>query len=143
MKLAVSVLHNSNHAFQPSIQHVSPQETYETIVELNKKKGTSGNISTKTLKTIARNVCLPLTDLYKLIYFKWCFSWWTKISRCDTSLWEKGSWRQNKSPTNKRTSKVCEVILDKQLNSFFETKLSPYLCGFRSSYVTQHALSNL
>ena len=40
-------------------------------------------------------------------------------------------------------SKVYEVILYKQLNLFFETKLSPYLCGFRSSYVTQHALSNL
>ena len=40
-------------------------------------------------------------------------------------------------------SKVHERILYKQLNSFFETKLSPHLCGFRSRYSTQHALSNL
>ena len=33
-------------------------------------------------------------------------------------------------------------MLYKQLNSFFETKLSSPLCGFRSSYNTQHTLSN-
>ena len=31
-------------------------------MELNKNKGTSGNIPTKTLKTIARDICVPLTD---------------------------------------------------------------------------------
>ena len=41
-------------------------------------------------------------------------------------------------------SKVYEKILYKQLNSFFETKISPHLCGFCSiGYNTQHALSNL
>ena len=40
-------------------------------------------------------------------------------------------------------SKVYEKILYKQLNSFFKTKLCPHLCGFRSKYSTQHALSNL
>ena len=39
-------------------------------------------------------------------------------------------------------SKVYEKIY-KELNLFFETKLSPYLCRFRPSYSTQHALSNL
>ena len=54
--------------------------------KLNKNKATSGNIPTKTLKTIAQDIYIPLTDVYKLSYFKWSFSWWTKISRCDTSL---------------------------------------------------------
>ena len=40
-------------------------------------------------------------------------------------------------------SKVYEKISYKQLNSFFETKISPHLCGFRSRYSTQHTLSNL
>ena len=40
-------------------------------------------------------------------------------------------------------SKVYEKISYKQLNSFFETKLSPHLCGFCSRYSTEHALSNL
>ena len=39
-------------------------------------------------------------------------------------------------------SKVYEKIY-KQLNLFFETKLSPHLSGLRSRYITQHALSNL
>ena len=39
--------------------------------------------------------------------------------------------------------KAYENILYKQLNPFFETKLSAHLCGFRSSCSTQHALSNL
>ena len=37
-------------------------ETYQTIMELNNNKATSGNISTKTLKTIVRDTCVPLTD---------------------------------------------------------------------------------
>ena len=43
-------------------QHVLLWETYQTIMELNKNKATSGNIPTKTLKTIARDICVPLTD---------------------------------------------------------------------------------
>ena len=83
--------------------------------------------------------------LYNLSYFKMCFSWWTKISRCDTSM---------KSDPEDKTSywlisillslfKVYEKILYKQLNSFFKTKLSPHLCGFHSKYSAQHALSDL
>ena len=36
-----------------SFQHVLPRETYQTIMELNKYKVTSGNIPTKTLTTLA------------------------------------------------------------------------------------------
>ena len=40
-------------------------------------------------------------------------------------------------------SKVYEKLVYQQLNIFFENKLSPLLCGFRSKYSTQHALLNL
>ena len=40
-------------------------------------------------------------------------------------------------------SKVYEKLIYQQLNTFFENKLSPILCGFRSRYSTQHALLNL
>ena len=40
-------------------------------------------------------------------------------------------------------SKVYEKLIYQQLNAFFENKLSPLLCGFRSRYSTQHALLNL
>ena len=39
-----------------SFQHVLPWETYQTIMELNKNKARSGNIPTKTLKTIPRDI---------------------------------------------------------------------------------------
>ena len=40
-------------------------------------------------------------------------------------------------------SKVYEKLIYQQINAFFENKLSPLLCGFRSRYSTQHALLNL
>ena len=40
-------------------------------------------------------------------------------------------------------SKVHEKLIYQQLNTFFENKLSPLLCSFRSRYSTQHALLNL
>ena len=38
-------------------------------------------------------------------------------------------------------SKVYEKLVYQQKNAFFENKLSPLLCGFRSRYSTQHVLS--
>ena len=49
-----------------SFQHVLPWETYQTIIELNKNKATSGNIPIKALKTIARDICVPLADCINL-----------------------------------------------------------------------------
>ena len=45
-----------------SFQHGLPWEMYQTIMELNKNKAISGNIPTKALKMIARDICVPLTD---------------------------------------------------------------------------------
>ena len=45
-----------------SFQHVLPWEMYQTIMELNKNKATSENIPTKALTTIARVICVLLTD---------------------------------------------------------------------------------
>ena len=37
-------------------------------------------------------------------------------------------------------SKICEKLLQKQINNYIEDILSPYLCGYRKGYSTQHAL---
>ena len=37
-------------------------------------------------------------------------------------------------------SKVFEKIIALQLNSFFESRFSPLLCGFRKGHSTQHVL---
>ena len=45
-----------------SFQHLLPWETYQTIMELDTNKRTSGNIPPKTLKLAAKDICVPLTD---------------------------------------------------------------------------------
>lgn len=46
-------------------------ETYQTITEVNKNKGTSGNIFSKAPKTDAREICVPVTDCLKsaMVFF--------------------------------------------------------------------------
>ena len=115
-------------------------------MELNKNKATSRNIPTKTLKTVAQDDrYVPLTDSNSAILSD-VFPDELKLANV-TPLYKKSD-REDK--TNYRPisvlpslSKVYKKILYKQLTSFFETKLSPHLCGFRSRYSAQHALSNL
>ena len=40
-------------------------------------------------------------------------------------------------------SKVFERILHKQISSYIEIYLSPYLCGYRKEYCAQYAIINL
>ena len=40
-------------------------------------------------------------------------------------------------------SKVSERIIQKQINDFIVSFLSPYLCGYRKGFNTQHALLTL
>ena len=37
-------------------------------------------------------------------------------------------------------SKICEKLLQKQINNYIENILSPYLCGYKKVYSTHHAL---
>ena len=37
-------------------------------------------------------------------------------------------------------SKIFEKIIHKQIGAYVDTLLSPYLCGYRKGYNTQHAL---
>ena len=49
-----------------SFQHVLSWETYQTGMEQSKNKAKTENIPTKTLKTIARDICVPLTHFINL-----------------------------------------------------------------------------
>ena len=57
-------------------------------MELN-KKATSGNILTKTLKTIARVICVPLTDCINPAIFTGVFPDELKLADV-TPLYKKG-----------------------------------------------------
>ena len=112
-----------------SFQHVLPWETYQTIMELNKNKATSENIPTKTLKTIARNICVPLTDCINSTILNGVFPDELKLADV-TPLYKKSDPedKTNYQPIGvlPPLSKVYEKIY-KQLNSFFETKLLIYM----------------
>ena len=129
-----------------SFRHVLPWEIYQTILELDDKKSTSGNIPTKALKVIAREICVPLTDCINSGILNGIFPDELKLADV-TPIYKKSDPddKVNYRPISilPSLSKIYEKVIYKQLNSFFETKLSALLCGFRSKYSTQHALSNL
>ena len=100
----------------------------------------------KALKTIAQDICIPLTDCINSAILNGVFPDELKLADV-TPLYKKSDPedKANYRPISvlPSLSKVYEKTLYKQLNSFFNTKLSPHLCRFRSRYSTQHALSNL
>ena len=105
----------------------------QTITELNKNKATSGNILTKTMQTIAGDICTSLTDCINSAILDGVFSVSLKLADV-TPLYKKSDPEEktNYRPTSAlpSLSKVYEEILYKQLNSFFKTKFSPHLCRF-------------
>ena len=97
---------------------------YQTIMELNKSKATSRNIPTKTLKTIARDICVPLTGCINSAILNGVFPNELKLTYV-ILLYKKS---HPEDITNYRLKsvlpsllKVHEKMLYKQLNLFFET----------------------
>ena len=45
-----------------NFRHVIPWETYRAILNVNQNKSTSGTIPTKVLRSLAKEICIPLTD---------------------------------------------------------------------------------
>ena len=116
-----------------SFQRVLLWEMGQTITKLNKNKVTSGNIPSKTLQTIARDICSPITDSINSAILNGVFSVELKLADV-TPLYKKSDPedKTNYRPTSAlpSLSKIYEEILYKQLNSFFKTKFSPHLCRF-------------
>ena len=116
-----------------SFQRVLLWEMGQTITKLNKNKVTSGNIPSKTLQTIARDICSPITDSINSAILNGVFSVELKLADV-TPLCKKSDPedKTNYRPTSAlpSLSKIYEEILYKQLNSFFKTKFSSHLCRF-------------
>ena len=53
--------------------------------------------------------------------------------------------KENYRPASilKSVSKLFEKMIQSQLNTFFDEKLSQHLCGYRKGYTTQYALLKL
>ena len=120
--------------------------TNTSFLSVNQNKSTSGTIPTKVLRLLAKEICTPLTDCINSAILNGKFP--SELKMADVipifkkgDLFEKANYRPISLLPS--LSKVYEKLIYQQLNAFFENKLSPLLCGFRSRYSTQHALLNL
>ena len=129
-----------------SFHHVLPWETYRAILSVNQNKPASGTIPTKVLRSLAKEICIPLIDCVNSAIINGKFP--SELKTADVILIfikedpvEKANYRPISLIPS--LSKVYEKLIYQQLIKFFENKLSPLLCGVRSRYSTQHEFFNL
>ena len=117
-----------------SFRHVLPWENYRAILSVNQNKSTCDTIPTKALRSLAKEICIPLTHFIKSALLNEKFP--CELKMADTipivkkdNPSEKANYRHIKLLPS--LSKVYEKLIYQQLITFFENKLSPLLCGFR------------
>ena len=124
--------------------NTSLEEVENEIKGLNSKKSNPSN--TVTSKNLQNYIDICSKTLYDI------------ISRgIDTGYFDDGMKLADLTPVHKKDvttdeknyrnisglpagSKVFERIMHKQMSKFFDNYLSPYMCGYRKGYSTQHAL---
>ena len=120
----------------------------EMMTEINnldaKKAGTFKNIPVKILKEAVDIVAQPLTDIWKFeIVLGRKFSSQLKLADI-TPLHKKLETikKENYRPVSLLpvVSKLFERLMQKQMVSYIEKFLSPYLCGYRKGFNAQYAL---
>ena len=111
-----------------SFRHVLPWETYRAILSLNQNKSISGTIRTKVLRSLAEEMCIPLTDCINSAILNGKFL--SELKMADVvpifkkdDPFEKAYYRPISLLPS--LSKVHEKLIYQQLNIFFENKLSP------------------
>ena len=129
-----------------SFHHFLPWETYKAILSVNQNKSTSGLIPTKVLRSLAKEICIPLTDCINSAILNGKFP--SELKMADVIQIFKKTIPLKKQIIGPSVyflhyQKPYEKLIYQQLNTFFENKLSPLLRSFRSRYSTQHALLNL
>ena len=131
-----------------SFTTISVEDMEKEIQNLNPKKaGTFMDIPTKQLKEVSSVVSEPLAKIWnEEVIGRKVFP--AKLKLADITPIYKSL--ENTSVTNYRpvsilpvVSKVFERIMDKQTNSYMDSKLSPYLCGYRKGYSCQYALLSM
>ena len=132
---------NTNFAFL----EVNIDEIKTELRNLNDKKaGTFMNIPTKQLKQTSDIICEPLMIIWneEIVQNK---RFPTKLKLAEINPIFKSL--ENNFVGNYRpvsvlpvVSKIFERIMQRQINSFVEKHLSPFLCGYRKGYSSQYAL---
>ena len=141
---------NINEQFR--FNQVTEEEVFEQLNAIDGKKATTfKNIPCKTLNETAE-VCTPfLTPIINNGFVDNTYP--GKLKNGDIIPIFKVDKRKRKDATDVKNyrpvsvlpsvSKVFERIMQKQMVTFINDKLSPYLCGYRKGYSAQHALVSM
>ena len=130
-----------------SFKKVSIGEAEKELREQNSNKATTfGNIPTKILKQSSKSCSDTLKKLFNDALRDGYFS--DKLKRADkTPVFKKDNPTKAKNyrPVSvlPGVSKIFERLMHKQISFYIDQFLSPYMCGYRKGFSTQHALLSL
>lgn len=125
---------------------VTETEVQKLIAKLDSRKKTSGGVPTRLFQTSAPICVNTITRCINNALHSCEFPSKLKLAeiipihkKAETNM------KCNYRPISLLpvVSKIFEKILYSQINTFFQDKFSPLLCGFRQGHSTQHALFNL
>ena len=130
-----------------SFKKVSIGEAEKELREQNSNKATTfGNIPTKILKQSSKSCSDTLQKLFNDALRDGYFP--DKLKRADiTPVFKKDdpTKAKNYRPVSvlPGVSKIFERLMHKQISFYIDQFLSPYMCGYRKGFSTQHALLSL
>ena len=123
--------------------HILPGKVANQIRKLKLSKSSRGNIPIKFIKDFSDIYLSSFTDIINNSINDGIFPSNMKLADI-TPIFKKDD---NTNKDNYRPisilsafSKVFERLLSQQITPFMNNKFSPFLCGFRQGYSTQHAL---
>ena len=127
-------------------EHISSNDVFEIINNLDCKKKTTGSIPNKILK---KSVCIispVLKDIINQAFDSGLFPDKLKLAQI-TPIPKNGNGKDvmDFRPISilPSVSKIIEKAMANQLENYFSDIFSNLLCGFRKRYSTQHALLQL
>ena len=125
-----------------SFKEVSISEIEKELRELNSNKATKfGSIPTKVLKQSSKSCSDTLQKLFNDALMDGYFP--DKLKCAYVTL----AFRKD-DPTKTKNyrpgvSKIFERLMHKQIGFYIDQFLSPYMCGYRRGFSTQHAVLSL
>ena len=143
----LKIKENVNVGMNFNFNEINQSQIETEIISLNSKKSTGADtIPPKVLKDSVHTVKSPMTQLFNNMIGINHFPSDLKYANV-TPLFKKddNTNKENYRPVSilPSISKVFERLLFHQITSYVTDVLSPYLCGFRKGYSTQHALLRL
>ena len=129
---------------QFDFQKTTKEEVHDQIKMLSQKASPQGRVPPKILKEISTVFAVSLSHFFNELIESASFPDELKEGEI-SALFKKGDPcdKKNYRPVTvlSSQSKIFERLMSKQIIKYIE--LSPYLCGFRKGYSTQHALMRL